>query len=287
MPRISWHPQGRFVEVDGRRAHVVDAGQGPPVLLLHGFLHSSFTWRTTIDALAARHRVIAPDLHGCGWSDRGPGDYTLEGLTRWVQGLLATLDAGPLHAVVGNSLGGALALDLALRAPGQVGRLVLVSPLAARFAVPALPFRLLALPAFEPLFRATAGNAAFVRRALGLVAYRRRAVDAEVLHGFAPLARPGSLLTATAMAAALGAASASIEARLPDLATPALLVWGRHDGVLPLRYGERVARLLPAARLEVFDDCAHCAHEEDPARFHALVDAFLVPDEREVVRRAA
>lgn len=275
MARISWHPRGRFVDVDGRRAHVVDAGHGPPVLLLHGFLHSSFTWRTTIDALAPRHRVIAPDLFGCGWSDRGPGDYSLDGLARWVEGVLAALDVGPLHAALGNSLGGALALDLALRAPARLGRLVLVSPLGARLPVPALPFRLLGLPAFEPLFRLTAGNAGFVRRALGLVAYRRRAVDAEVLHGFTPLARPGSLLTATAMAAALGAASASIEARLPGLAAPALLVWGRHDGVLPLAYGQRVAGLLPAARLEVFDDCGHCAHEEDPARFHALVDAFL------------
>lgn len=274
---ISWHPQGRFVEVEGRRAHVVDVGRGPPVLLLHGFLHSSFTWRATIDALAKRHRVIVPDLLGCGWSDRGAGDYTLEGLSRWIAGVLDALDVGDLHAVLGNSLGGALALDLALREPSRVGRLALVSPLVARLALPSLPFRLLALPAFEPLFRATAGNPAFVRRALSWVAYRRRVVDQDVLHGFGPLERPGSLLAATAMAGALRAASASIEARVASLVTPTLLVWGAHDGVLPLSYGRRVAGLLPAARLEVFDDCAHCAHEEDPARFHALLEAFLAP----------
>jgi pimeloyl-ACP methyl ester carboxylesterase len=286
---ISWHPQGRFVEVEGRRAHVVDVGQGPPVLLLHGFLHSSFTWRATVDALAERHRVIVPDLLGCGWSDRGQGDYSLEGLSRWTAGVLDALGVGALHAVLGNSLGGAIAVDLALRDPARVGRLALVSPLVATLAVPSLPFRLLGLPVFESLFRVTAGNPTFVRHALGWVAYRRRVVDHDVLHGFVPLERPGSLLSATGMAGALHAASASIEARVASLVTPTMLVWGARDGVLPLSYGRRVAELLPAARLEVFDDCAHCAHEEDPARFHALLEAFLAPAvvDADVERRAA
>lgn len=274
---ISWHPQGRFVEVEGRRAHVVDAGQGPPILLLHGFLHSSFTWRDTVEALARRHRVIVPDLLGCGWSDRGAGDYSLAGLSRWTAGVLDALGVGDLHAVIGNSLGGTLAVDLALREPSRVGRLALVSPLLATLPVPSLPFRVLGLPVFESLFRATAGNPAFVRRALSWVAYRRRVVDHDVLHGFVPLEREGSLLTATSMAGALHATSAAIEARVPSLVTPTLLVWGARDGVLPLSYGRRVAELIPAASLEVFDDCAHCAHEEDPARFHGLLDAHLAP----------
>lgn len=280
MARISWHPQGRFVAVpgfEGRRAHVVDAGQGPPVLLLHGFLHSSYTWRHTIEALATRHRVLALDLLGCGWSDRGAGDYSLAGLTRWVAGALDALEVGDLHAVIGNSLGGALALDLALGAPDRVGQVALVSPLAATLPLPGLPFRLLGLPAFEPLFRVTAGNAAFARRALSLMAYRRRPVDDEVIHGFAPLERPGSLLAATGIAGTLWATSASVEARLGALTRPALVVWGARDGVLPLPYGRRAVGLMPGARLEVFDDCGHCAHEEDPARFHALLEAFLAP----------
>lgn len=282
MARISWHPQGRFLAIpgfDGRRAHAVDAGEGPPVLLLHGFLHSSYTWRHTIEALAARHRVVALDLLGCGWSDRGTGDYSLEGLTRWVCGALDALEVDDLHAVVGNSLGGALALDLALGAPDRVGRVALVSPLGATLPVPGLPFRLLGVPALEPLFRLTAGNAAFARRALSLMAYRRRPVDEEVIHGFAPLERPGSLLAATGMASALWDTSASVEARLGALSRPALVVWGAKDGVLPLPYGRRVAGLMPGARLEVFDDCGHCAHEEDPERFHALLDGFLAPAE--------
>lgn len=280
MARISWHPRGRFVAVpgfDGRRAHVVDAGDGPPVLLLHGFLHSSFTWRHAIEALAPRHRVLALDLLGCGWSDRGPGDYSLAGLGRWVAGALDALGVGDLHAVIGNSLGGALALDLALGAPERVRHVALVSPLAATLPVPGLPFRLLGLPAFEPLFKLTAGNAAFARAALSLVAYRRRPVDDEVMLGFAPLERPGSLFAATGMAATLWETSARVEARLGSLRHAPLVVWGARDGVLPLGYGRRVAGLIPSARLEVFDDSGHCAHEEDPARFHALLDELLAP----------
>lgn len=288
MARISWHPRGRFVEVEGRRAHVVDAGDGPPVLLLHGFLHSSYTWRHTIETLARGHRVIAPDLLGCGWSDRGEGDYGLEGLGRWVTGTLDALGVGDLHAAVGNSLGGGLLLDLAARAAGRrVDRLALVSPLAATLPVPSLPFKLLGLPLLEPLFRATAGNLGFVRHALSWFAYRGRAVDEEVLHGFAPLERPGSLRTATGIAAALWEASAAIEARLAQVQAPTLLVWGKRDGVLPLPYGRRVAELLPRARFEVIDHVGHCAHEEDPDRFHALLAELLAAGERPGLRRAA
>lgn len=273
---MSWHPDGRYVEVLGRRAHCVDAGRGPAVLLLHGFLHSSWTWRFTLESLVARgFRVIAPDLLGAGWSDRGPGDHSLPALRGWVDGVLGALGVEHLHAAVGNSLGGAVAIDLALERPGRVGRLLLVSPLAAALPLPGLPLRLLGHRAFEPVFRATAANPDFVRRALGLLAYRKVPVDEAVLAGFAHLARPGSLRSAIETARQFWPASVSVAGRLHALRAPTVLVWGARDGVLPLRYGRAVAARLPAARLEVFEDCGHCPQEEDPIRFQAVLAAFL------------
>ncbi len=272
---MSWHPRGRYVEVEGERVHCVDVGDGPPVLLLHGFLHSSFTWRETLRALAPHHRVLAPDLRGFGWSDRRAGDYTSAGLARWLDRVLVALGVRRLAAAIGNSLGGAVLLELALSRPDHAGHLVLVSPLAAPLRVPALPFRLLGWRGLSPLFRLTAGNPAFVRAALRRTAYRGCEVDAEVLSGFAPLARTGSHAAACAVAGSLWRGSLALSRRLSGLQAPTTLVWGERDGVLPLRYGRAVAALLPQARFEVLPGCGHCPQEEQPQRFHALLGEVL------------
>lgn len=273
-PGPSWHEAGRFVQVGERRLHVVDAGRGPTVLLLHGFLHSSWTWRHVVPALARRHRVLAVDLPGWGWSDRVAGACSLEETAALVRGLLAELGVERLALAAGNSMGGGVALRLALDAL-PVDRLLLVSPLALPIPVPRGPLRLLGHPTFGPVFRATAGNPAFVRRALELLVYRTIPVDAQVLRGYEPLARPGTLASACATARELGPSAARLAPRLGELQVPATVVWGSRDRVLPLRYGRSVVARLPGAGLDVFDGCGHCPQEEQPARFAALLERLL------------
>jgi pimeloyl-ACP methyl ester carboxylesterase len=272
---VSWHARGSYLDLDGGRAHYVDVGRGPVVLLLHGYLHSSWTWRKTIGALSRRYRVIAPCLPGFGWGERGQSEFTLDGFATFVVRLLDAVGVERLHAAVGNSLGGGILLELALRHPERFQELVLVSPLCAPLRVPGLPLRLLGLRAFKPLFRATAGNPAFVKRALALTAYRGREVDEEILFGFSHLGREGSHRAAIETASQLWRASASLSKRVGDLAAPVTLVWGRHDRLLPLRYGKKVARLIPGARLRVFEGCGHCPQEEAPERFNALLAGQL------------
>ena len=272
---MAWHARSRELVVDGRRTHVVDAGEGPPVLLLHGFLHSSWTWRATIEALTrGGRRVIAPCLPGFGWSEVAHGDVSLAALLRWTRALLDALGVERLSCAIGNSLGGGLCLALAHDAPARVERLALVSPLGSWLPVPSLPLRLLGASRLDPLYRATAGQPAFVRRLLQLTAYRAR-IDEEVMRGFAHLSRPGSHAAAIAHARQLRAASVALARLLPQVHAPTLLVWGTHDRLLPLRWGRAIASRLPAARLEPIPGAGHCAHEEQPERFQALLSAFL------------
>lgn len=272
---MAWHAESRWITVDGRRTHVVDAGRGPPLLFLHGFLHSSWTWRAALEALSATHRVIAPCLPGFGWSDAEAGDVSLPALVRWLEALLDELRVPRLAGAIGNSLGGGLCLALAHHAPQRVERLVLVSALGAWLPVPSLPLRLLGVRALGPLYGATAGRAAFVRRLLQLTAYRLRTVDEEVLRGFAHLSRPGGHAAAVAHASALGPSSRELVRLVPTVRTPSLVVWGAEDRLLPLGYGRKVAARLPDARLEVLPGCGHCAQEEEPERFLQLLRAFL------------
>src|SRR3990172_11255761 len=123
---------GTFVDVDGVRVHYVEAGRGEPVVLVHGWNGSTFSFRHTIPELARTHRVVALDLLGFGYSERPPrGDYSVTAQVRLVAGLMDRLGI-PRAAVVGHSMGGGIAMHLALSHPERVSRLVLVDSVSVR-----------------------------------------------------------------------------------------------------------------------------------------------------------
>jgi pimeloyl-ACP methyl ester carboxylesterase len=133
----------RFVELDGLRVHVAEAGDGPPLLLLHGWPQHWWCWRHLIPPLAERYRVLAPDLRGFGWSDAPAGDYAKR---TFVADLLALLDLEGLDRVklVGHDWGGYTAFLLALAHPQRVERLLALD-IAPPWRGPLRP-RQLALP---------------------------------------------------------------------------------------------------------------------------------------------
>jgi pimeloyl-ACP methyl ester carboxylesterase len=277
---VSWHPQGRFLRAGEHQCHVVDTGGGGPVvLLLHGFLHSAWTWRETIEALAPRHRVIAPDLLGFGRSDthspgRGAEAHALPYLRESVHHVLNALGVGRLAAVVGNSLGAAIAVDLALREPSRVERLALTNPFLWPLRLPGRALQLLALQAFAPLYRATAGDSRFVTWALRASAYRIP-VDGEILAGFHHLGRRGSHAAACHTARHLrGVAELAARMRRAIL-PPTFVLWGERDRILRASYRRRIETILPAASWVTWPQAGHCPHEEQPADFLRLLEHHL------------
>src|SRR3954454_19753989 len=113
----------RDIDAGGIRLHVAEAGDGPPLLLLHGWPQHWWSWRHLIPALAERHRVLVPDLRGWGWSDAPPGDYAK---TTFAADMIALLDAEGIDrvSVVGHDWGGLTAFLLALEHAKRVERLV-------------------------------------------------------------------------------------------------------------------------------------------------------------------
>ena len=135
----------REVHVDGLRLHVAEAGEGPPLVLLHGWPQHWWCWRRVIPRLAESHRVIAPDLRGFGWSDAPPGDYAKD---TFAGDVLALLDAERLDRVrlMGHDWGGFAAFLLALEYPERVDRLFALD-IAPPWSQPSPPRpRHLALP---------------------------------------------------------------------------------------------------------------------------------------------
>ncbi|TXH73415.1 MAG: alpha/beta fold hydrolase [Lysobacteraceae bacterium] len=134
------YAQGKFVELGGHRTHYLERGEGPPLILLHGFFYDSFLWAENIDALSRRFRVYALDLWGCGFSTREPLDY---GYPLYAEQLRLFMDAMGVEraALVGQSMGAGATIKFCVAHRDRVDRLILVSaaglpnpqPLMARF----------------------------------------------------------------------------------------------------------------------------------------------------------
>jgi pimeloyl-ACP methyl ester carboxylesterase len=270
----------RFRTVVTRRARLstLEAGVGPPVLAIHGLGATKGSFVFTVAALADRFRVIAVDLPGFGDSDKPIG--AAYDAPFFADAMIDLLDALKLDRadLIGNSLGGRVALEVALRDPELVRRLALLAPsLAWR-----RPRR------WAPALR-------LVRPELGLVQLAPRAVVQAVVHRLIPGADQGwtaagvdeflrAYLTPAGRAAFYAAArQIYLEAphgkdgfwpRLRGLQPDALFIWGRRDTLVPIAFARHVAEALPRAR-HVELDCGHVPQMERPRQTHEAVAAFL------------
>jgi len=262
---------GQRFWVRGVALHYVEQGQGFPVLLIPGFLGSTFSFRHTLPALAQQFRAIAVDLPGFGYSDRGA--HVEYSASNWA-GLLAEFlrRQGIGRAVVlGHSLGGAVAQRLAIEEPELVERLVLVGSVSAA-EPPRLP-----PPGSGRLYRM---GQAWVMPRQGAVRWfaRQSAFDPafmsdEVLDGYW---RPSRLPGSSAVVRKMGYDMRN-DARLDlsRIAAPALLIWGEADRVVKLKMGRKLAEQIPRARLEVVERAGHLPLEEQPEICNRLLLDFL------------
>lgn len=271
-----WHESSRFVTVDGESLHLVDVGEsGVPVVLIHGFLMSSYMWRENLEALSSSRRVIAVCLPGFGCSDVGAGPYDLPAQGRRVLELMDALEIDQAH-VVGHSMGGAIAMWIARHHPERVSRMVLVCALAVQRPLtgPWLFTGGFMAKLYRVFFRP-----ALAKLAIQRLAYNGMGVDQAYMRRFIePLRRPGGVEAALAVARECRQVVNGSDEELAAIHTDTLVLWGDSDRLLPERIGVRLADRLPQARFVSFDTCGHSPHEEQPQRFNAEVLGFLEND---------
>ncbi len=273
-----WHPESRFTVVDGVRCHYLDLGPrgAPPLVLIHGIAVSSWNWRHNLARLSRRRRLIVPCHKGFGWSGRDRGDYSVRGLARFVLGLLDQLGVERAD-FAGNSLGGAVSTWIATHRPARARRVVLINPAVLKSQ---RPWKLLhtQIPALGPVYKRLV-TPTVMRAGLAALAYRNLRVDSGYMANFwGPLSVRGSIQTMLAVARQLPGSLEDLDAHVEQMSQPTLAVWGERDGVLPVRGGFELARRVPDCRLVLFERSGHCPHEEEPERFDALVDAWLLDE---------
>lgn len=271
----------RTVEVDdGGRIHIVEAGRGRPIVLLHGVTLSVLTWTYQLRDLSDRYHVIAADQRGHGISEHGRGGLTIERMAADVASLIEELD---LHdaIVVGHSMGGFVAQQIALDHPEAMARvsgLVLLSTAAAIGQ---------GVPGWELMMRFVEPGASAVRRSLwrrggwlpsgdvGL-AVTRLAFGTKPSAQHVALAHrmTGSIAGAILAELTPGVARFDIRRRLGEIDVPTLVITGSRDLITPPRLGGVVARGIPGAEFEVVPHGGHMLMLERRDWLNARITAF-------------
>ena len=270
----------RWCSVRGVRTRAHVSGDGPPVVLLHGLGRSLEDWSETVDALAARCRVIAPDLIGFGYTDKPRGPYTLAGLAHFVGDLLDALSETRPVSLVGNSLGGAVAQTFAAVRPERARRLVLVASAGFGREV-TLALRLVTVPGLgELLMKPSRRNAEHTVRSLfydPAFATESR-IDQALELAQQPGAAHAFLSTTRALGTPFGVRAAwraDLSRRLAAEKLPTLIIWGENDLILPAAHLPEAAKLYPHARTHLFRETGHLPQLERSNAFNTLVSDFL------------
>lgn len=275
-----------WMDFDGARMRYLRTGSGPPLILLHGLLGYSFSWRYTLPALAPYATVYAPDLLGAGFSDRPLGiDHSMRGTARRVLRFVDSLGLASFD-LLGTSRGGAVAMAAAAElvngggAKPKLRRLVLVCPVNPYSSHGSWLAPFVGTRFGSALFRVGAEHMPFLFPYWhGRLYGDRNKIPPGSLEGYkAPLAIPGLFEHALSIVRTWTADLRELQALLPRLsAIPTLLMWGSKDPAVYPSSMEPLARHFANVQTVVFPGIGHLPYEECPEQFNRALIEFLKP----------
>jgi pimeloyl-ACP methyl ester carboxylesterase len=255
-----------FAEIDGVRLHYQEKGTGTPLILIHGFTSSVYSWKEVFEPLSKNFRVIAVDVKGFGFSGKPDGDYTRPGQAVLLTHLLDYLKIEKAW-LCGNSMGGDIALNLAVQSPQRVAGLILIDSGGVKVAGgSSLTPRYLQIPVVGRVLTALALRSdKLVREGLEKSFYdHTKVTDERVAVYYRPLkTRDGQL---AALRARQQAEQFPVEPDLGKITAPTLIIWGAEDELIPLAAGRKMNSLIKNSKLLVIEKCGHLPQEEMPER---------------------
>jgi pimeloyl-ACP methyl ester carboxylesterase len=281
-----------IVHVGDLSVHEMHGGHGSPVLFIHGLGSSGYMeWRFNLQQTASEHLVFAPDLPGCGRSAKPRASYDIDYFTRFVE---SYMDKRELRsaAVVAVSMGGRVALELALRRPERVRKLVLVNSLGLGRPNVHLSYGLVTIPRVGEAMMRGANSALkwapakVIRRVasryMGKQANAEIAWDDEYLGHLRELYgaeeyRDAYLATVRSLVnpKALFGAEYDLTGSLSKIQAPVQLIWGAEDPLFPVAHATRAHALIQNSRLAVIEGAGHTPQAERPEEFNRVLNDFL------------
>jgi pimeloyl-ACP methyl ester carboxylesterase len=273
----------RLLELHGQQMCVTDIGSGPAILFVHGLMSSRTTWAEQGRRLASDHRIVAPDLFGHGDSAKPLGDYSLGAHAASLRDLLDALELDSV-CVVGHSLGGGIAMQLAYLFPDRVDRLVLVSSgglgreLNPLLRAATLPGSELVLPVLASGFVHDVGDTALrIWSRVGLPAVSPSSTEAwRSLASLADGQTRRAFLATSRSVIDAGGQTVAAHNRLAGLRSrEVLLVWGERDRMIPSSHIEAALAELPHSQVARLARSGHFPHLDEPDAFAAVLAEFV------------
>lgn len=274
-------PDMQFTDLHGERIAYRDVGAGDTLLLVHGMAGSSATWDAVIGPLSTRFRVIAPDLPGHGASSKPRGDYSLGAFAAFLRDLLDHLDVARV-TVVGQSLGGGIAMQFTYQHPDRCQRLALIGSgglgpeVNWTLRLLAAPGAEVLLPLIAPQWAVAAGGR--VRGWMAAAGVRSPRAD-QSWQAYASLSdratRDAFLRTLRSVVDHRGQAVSAMSRLHLNADLPTQLIWGAEDKIIPVAHGYAAHEAMPHSRLEVLDGVGHYPHAEAPERVVAIMTEFM------------
>ena len=271
----------KHFDLHGDHVAYQDVGDGEPVLLIHGMAGSSGTRRAITPLLSRNYRVITPDLPGHGASAKPRGDYSLGAFAAWLRDLLDELQIDKV-TVIGQSLGGGVAMQFTYQHPDHCKRLVLISSGGLGpdvnwiLRLASAPGAESVLPVIAPQWVLGAGNK--IRSWLGSLGVHSPRID-EMWDAYSSLsdreAREAFLRTLRSVVDHRGQAVSALNRLYLTSALPTQLIWGADDTIIPVAHAHAAHDAIPGSRLDVLDGIGHFPHAEAPAQVAAIIDNFI------------
>ena len=277
LPFDRYPPQ--FATVNRHRTAYIRHGDGPPVVLLHGYAGAIWNWEHQIESLGRRFTLFIPELIGQGLSDKPRVAYTPAFYLDWLRGFLDAVGVRRA-ALVGHSMGAALALSLGLADPDRVDRLVLISGFPGDLLGHIRGSHLRRLYQLRSGLLFWLGYHLLGRRAFrkfigGLVWDRSLITPAIIERAYRLRKKYGKARPLWSTLTHVGVWETDYAPRLNAVTAPTLIVWGRDDRFLPVAAGETLHRTIPGSRLAVLPDTGHLPMWERPDEVNRLIMDFL------------
>ena len=278
---VPYSSYSHFADIDGVRIHYQEKGTGTSLVLIHGYTSSTYSWKDVFEPLAKTFHVIAIDLKGFGFSGKPDGDYTRRAQAVLVAHLLEHLNIEKAW-LCGNSMGGEVALNVALASPQRVAGLILID--SAGVEVPGsgslAPSYLLIPGVGRILIALSLTSDKLVRQGLQKSFYDdSKVTDDRVANYYRPLQTRGGQLAA--LRARTQFSMFPVEPNLGQINVPTLILWGAQDALIPLAAGIKMSKLIKNSELVVFDNCGHVPQEEMPTRTVEEITRFAQIRNRE------
>jgi pimeloyl-ACP methyl ester carboxylesterase len=264
-----------FADIDGVRVHYQEKGGGTPLILIHGYTSSVYSWKDVFEPLSKNFRVIAVDLKGFGFTGKPDGDYTRRAQATLVAHLLDHLKLEKAW-LCGNSMGGEVALNFARQNPQRVAGLILIDSSGAKVeGTSSLAPSYLLIPVVGRVLTALAMRSdKLVREGLEKSFYdRAKITDERVAAYYRPLQTRGGQLAA--LRARTQASQFPIEPDIGKISARTLIIWGAEDALIPLAAGHKMNSLIKDSNLLVFEKCGHLPQEEMPERVAQEITRFI------------